>query len=68
MGGWFEVRCEKSETSETAAAQLYRDYCAWCEDEGMRKVSRTAWGTAVGRRARKRRVSRGFVYAVVLRV
>ena len=68
VGGWFEVRCEKSETSETAAAELYRDYCAWCEDEGMRKVSRTAWGTAVGRRATKRRASRGYVYAVALRV
>ena len=68
VGGWFEVRCEKSATSETAAAELYRDYCAWCEEEGMRKASRTAWGTAVGRRATKRRASRGFVYAVVPRV
>ena len=68
VGGWFTTRCEKSPESETAAAALYRDYCGWCEGEGMRAVSRTAWGTAVGRRATKRRVSRGFVYAVGLRM
>ena len=66
VGGWFESRCERSESTETPARTLFTDYKEWCEREGVRAVSRTAWGTWIGRRVVKRHTRHGNVYAIGL--
>ena len=66
LGAWFAACCTPSPSIETPARDLFKGYGGWCEAEGMRPVSRTAWGTWMGRCAEKRRTKAGNVYAVDL--
>ena len=68
LGAWCDARCALSTTAETPARDLFKSYGAWCEAEGVRPVSRTAWGVWMGRRAEKRRKAAGYVYPVELRM
>ncbi len=66
LTGWFEARCERSEITETPSRFLFKDYQDWCQAEGVRAVSRTAWGIWMGRRVEKRHGKRGNVYTVAI--
>ena len=65
IGSWFDARCTRS-TTETLARELFKSYGQWCEAEGVRPVSRTAWGTWMSRRAEKRHTRTGNAYAVAI--
>ncbi len=64
---WIDARCVHLNEAETPAGKLFADYEAWCRAEGIRSNSKTAWGTAVGRVAEKRRVRTGIIYALAIR-
>lgn len=66
IGGWFAACCTAFPKAETAARDLFKSYGDWCDAEGVRPVTRTAWGTWMGRRVEKRRTKRGNVYGVAL--
>ena len=68
IGGWLSSSTTHSNIPEhdTGAAAAFRHYTAWCESEGQRPTSRTAWGTSMGRRVDKRHTKRGAVYAIEL--
>ena len=68
IAGWLEACSSPSNIPEhdTGAAAAFRHYTAWCESEGQRPTSRTAWGTSMGRRVDKRHTKRGAVYAIEL--
>ena len=66
IGAWFNTCCKVSTTAVTPARDLFKKYAGWCEVEGARAVSQTAWGTWMGRRAEKRRAKAGKFYTVVL--
>ncbi|MDE2822209.1 MAG: phage/plasmid primase, P4 family, partial [Chloroflexota bacterium] len=64
VGSWLAARCETTEEAETRAGVLFENYVKWCNMEGKNPVTRTAWGTYMGRRVRKRHTRRGNVYAI----
>ena len=68
IGAWLDTSTTPSHIQEddTGAAAAFRHYTAWCESEGQRPTSRTAWGTSMGRRVDKRHTKRGAVYAIEL--
>ena len=47
IGAWFDACCTSSTNIETAARDLFRSYGDWCDAEGRRAVTRTAWGTSI---------------------
>ncbi|GER00914.1 hypothetical protein JCM17845_15370 [Iodidimonas gelatinilytica] len=56
---WFYDRCERDERAEESAADLYRDYQAWCEAGNYEPISNTAFGRALGDRQVNRRKGAG---------
>ena len=64
---WIDANCAHLNEAKTPAGTLFTNYQAWCRAEGIRSNSKTAWGTAVGRVAEKRRVRTGIVYALAIR-
>ena len=68
IGGWLSSSTTRSHIPEhdTSASAAFKHYSAWCESEGQRPTSRTAWGTSMGRRVKRRRGKRGHVYAIEL--
>ena len=68
IGGWLEACTTASQIPEhdTGAAACFKHYSAWCEKEGQKPTSRTAWGVSMGRRINNRHTKRGKVYAIEL--
>ena len=68
IGGWLSSSTIPAHTPdhETSASVAFKHYVVWCESEGQRPTSRTAWGTTMGRRVKRRRGKRGNVYAIEL--
>ena len=68
IGGWLAAATTPSHTPEhdTSTAAAFKHYAAWCESEGLRPTSRTAWGTSMGRRVDKRLTPKGKLYAIEL--
>ena len=70
IAGWLEVGTTASHILEhdTGATAAFKHYSAWCEAEGQKPVSRTAWGISMGRRVEWRRSERGKFYSIELEV
>ncbi len=68
IGAWLASSTSESHIPEhdTGAAAAFKHYSAWCEAEGQRPASRTAWGISMGRRMERRRGKRGHVYPIEL--
>ena len=68
IAAWLEAGTTPSHIREydTGATAAYKHYSAWCEAEGQRPTSRTAWGISMGRRMERRRGKRGHVYPIEL--
>ena len=66
IGSWFDARCTVSVGSQTPCSELYKSYGRWCEAEGVRPVSRTAWGTWMGRKVPKGRTGNTRFYEVAM--
>ena len=68
IAAWLEACTTESHIPEhdTGAAACFKHYSAWCESEGQRPTSRTAWGISMGRRMERRRGKRGHVYPIEL--
>ena len=68
IAAWLEACTTPSHIPEhdTGAAAAFKHYSAWCEAEGQRPSSRTAWGISMGRRMERRRGKRGHVYPIEL--
>ena len=68
MAGLAAPRPSNIPEDDTGAAAAFQHYVAWCKSEGQWYTSRTAWGTTMGRRIKKRETKRGNVYAIELGV
>ena len=70
IGAWLEAVTTESMLPEhdTGAAAAFKHYSAWCDAEGHKASSRTAWGISMGRRMDRRRGKRGHVYPIELDV
>ena len=68
IAAWLEAVTSPAHIQEhdTGAAACFKHYSAWCEAEGQRPSSRTAWGISMGRRMERRRGKRGHVYPIEL--
>ena len=66
IGAWFSARCTLSTTQQTPARELFASYRQWCEAEGLRAASRTAWGTWMGRKVPKGRTGNTRFYEVAM--
>ena len=68
IGGWLASSTSESHIPEhdTSAAAAFKHYSAWCEAEGQKPVTRTAWGISLGRRVEWRRSGRGKFYSIEL--
>ena len=68
IGGWLASSTTPSHIPEydTSASAAFKHYVTWCESEGQRPTSRTAWGVSMGRRVKRRRTGRGQFYAIEL--
>ena len=68
IGAWLAAGTTPSQIPEhdTGAATAYKHYSAWCEKEGQKPTSRTAWGISLGRRVGKRNTKRGKFYSIEL--
>ena len=68
IAAWLEAATSEAHIPEhdTGAAACYKHYSAWCDAEGQRPSSRTAWGISMGRRMERRRGKRGHVYPIEL--
>ena len=68
IGGWLSTSTTPSIIPEhdTGATAAFKHYVAWCESEGQRPTSRTAWGVSMGRRVERRHTKRGKLYAIAL--
>lgn len=50
LGDFIEAKCELSELSVVSAAELYREYREWSEQNGYKPMSMTAFGTSLSER------------------
>ena len=68
IAAWLEACTSPAHIPEhdTGASAAYKHYSAWCDAEGQKPVSRTAWGISMGRRMERRRGKRGHVYPIEL--
>ena len=68
IAAWLEAVTTPAHIPEhdTGAAAAFKHYAAWCEAEGQKPSSRTAWGISMGRRMERRRGKRGHVYPIEL--
>ena len=66
IAGWLAERTDAN--GWTKAATLYQDYEEWCKGQGYRPTGRPGWGTALARKAERKRLRGGSTYALSLRV
>jgi hypothetical protein len=56
---WLAERTEADPGSEAETGALYADYAGFCRTRGLKVLDHKAWGRAMGRRFRRKRVRRG---------
>ena len=66
IAAWLEACTTPVPEHATSASAAFKHYAAWCDEEGQKPVSRTAWGITMGRRMERRRGKRGHVYPIEL--
>lgn len=68
IGQFIEQRCEKREDSRETAADLYRSYREWSEENGLMPFSQTRFGIAVVERGVRKVKTHGNIAYVGLRI